>query len=76
MDASEAEALELFVKDHDTRFVPKAMSGENGHYLLLKNPNGGEEVTVQSVAEYERDYIRGKDVGPTVREAWGKWRAA
>jgi hypothetical protein len=70
MDAEEAAALEQFIKDHDTRYVASAMPDGA---VLLKQTSEGQEVTVHSIAEYEAQFIKGRDPGPTIKEAWGKW---
>lgn len=70
MDADEASALEQFIKDHDTRYVPSATADGA---VLLKHTSDGQEVTVRSIAEYEAEFMKGRDPGPTVKEAWEKW---
>jgi hypothetical protein len=70
MDADEAAALEQFIKDHDTRYVPTANADGS---VLLKQVSDGQEVTVHSVAEYEAEFIKGRDPGPTIKAAWEKW---
>lgn len=70
MDADEAAALVQFIKDHDTRYVPSA--SEDGS-VMLKQTSDGQETTVHSVAEYEAQFISGRDPGPTIKAAWEKW---
>jgi hypothetical protein len=75
MKKSDADALEMFIRDHDTRFVPKAMGEGEDASVLLKRNDDGVELTVRTVEEYGRDYIDALHPGPTIEEAWGKWMA-
>lgn len=74
MSKSEAEALALFIKDHDTRWQP-SVGGEGGEsYVQLTGPDGKEQEPIRSVAAYEEEFITSRDPGPSIRAAWEKWR--
>ena len=76
MTPDDATALELFIKDHDTRFEPTARLGGEGATVALKEPRNGTQLEpVRSVEEYGARFIEARDPGPTIRGAWERWVA-
>lgn len=74
MNRSEAEALVLFIKDHDTRATPAVMGEEGESFVQLTDPSGAVLEPIRSVAEYHERFIAARDPGPTIRAAWEKWK--
>lgn len=77
MTREEASSLVQFIKDHDTRFEATAMDQDGESYVLLTEPVEGKRLDpVYAVEEYRQRHIDAADPGPTIREAWERWRAA
>lgn len=77
MTREEAESLERFVKDHDTRFL--ATTSENGGawcVLLTRPEDGAPMEPVRSVAEYGARHVESSSPGPTIAAAWERFREA
>ena len=76
MTREEAIALAEWVKDHDTRYEAKAMTDMLECYVLLTQPVDGTQLEpVYRAEEYGARHVEQNDPGPTIREAWDKWRA-
>lgn len=76
MTMEEATALAEWIKDHDTRYEAKAMTGEPECCVLLTEPADGTQLEpIYQTEEYGARYVTQNDPGPTIREAWDKWRA-
>jgi hypothetical protein len=77
MSNDEAEALRRFIKDHDTRFEA-SVSGEGGRASveLRSLEEGAPLERVESIEQYRESFIDAHDPGPTIREAWEKWRGS
>ena len=76
MTSEQAAALEQFIKDHDTRFLAKAVTdGDDVRVELTKPQDGANVEPVRSLDEYSSRYVYSGDPGPTIREAWEKWIA-
>jgi hypothetical protein len=74
MTKSEAEALVLFIKDHDTRFTATVAGEGSDSTVQLSQPDGTGLDPVHSTSEYYDRFIGGPDPGPTIRAAWEKWK--
>jgi hypothetical protein len=73
----DADALEQFINDHDTRFQAKAMTGDPECYVLLTRPEDGTQLDlIYHVAEYGTQHIEPSDPGPTILHAWERWTSA
>ncbi len=74
---AEADALEQFINDHDTRYQAKAMDDDPECYVLLTRPEDGTQLDpVYHVEEYGSRHIEPSDPGPTILHAWERWIAA
>ena len=76
MTTEQAQALRQWIKDHDTRFEA-SVSGEGADVAVeLRPPGEGTPVErVESAAQYGERFIEAHDPGPTIREAWERWKA-
>jgi hypothetical protein len=77
MTGEEANALERFINDHDTRYQAKAMSDDEKYWVLLTSPTDGTQLDpIDEVQQYGERHIEPADPGPTIRGAWDKWLAS
>jgi hypothetical protein len=77
MTTDDAQALRQFIKDHDTRFEA-TVSGEGADAAveLRSLEEGAPLERVESIEQYRHRFIEAHEPGPTIREAWEKWRQA
>ncbi len=76
MTIEEASALAGWIKDHDTRYEAKAMTGEPECYVLLTQPADGTQLDpIYNTDDYGTRHLAQNDPGPTIREAWDRWQA-
>ncbi len=75
MTREEAEALELWIHDHDTRFEAKAMRNDEDYVLLTRPEDGTRLPPVYSIEAFGTQYIEQDGPSPTIREKWEAWRA-
>ena len=74
MTHEEAEALEQFIKDHDTRFQAKAMTDEPEGYVLLTGLEDRREIDrIHRTDEFHARYIAAGSPGPTIEGRWHEW---
>ena len=77
MTREEAEALETWIKDHDTRFQAKAVAEDAEHVVQLTAPEDGTRLPpVVHIDDYGAQYIDTGNASPTIREKWETWRAS
>ena len=75
MTEEHAEHFAQFIKDHDKRFEAKARpEGLESSVLLTQASDGTVLEPIVEVEAYREAQIEQNDPGPTVREAWEKWR--
>ena len=75
MTIDDANALEQFIKDHDTRMKPSAVDcGEKSYVALVQHRDGSELEPIRSMDEYRERFVESGSAGPTIRESWEKWR--
>lgn len=76
MTHEEAAALEQWIKDHDTRFEAKAMTGDTDHGVQLTSPEDGTRLPmIYRIEDYGVQHIEQGNASPTIREKWAIWRA-
>jgi hypothetical protein len=74
MTQAEAQALETWIHDHDTRFEAKAMTNDGEHFVQLTAPEDGTVLPpVRSIEDYGAQYIEQGESTPTIREKWTSW---
>ena len=75
MTIADANALEQFIKDHDTRMKASAVDcGAESYVALVQHRDGSELEPVRSMEDYQKRYVESSSAGPTIRESWEKWR--
>ena len=74
MTREEAEALEQFIKDHDTRFGAKAMTDEPECHVLLTGLEDQEEIDcIYRIEDYQARHIEAASPAPTIEGFWKQW---
>ncbi len=77
MTLEEANALEEWIKDHDTRYLAKAKTDADRCYVLLTRPEDGTELDpIYDIEAYAARHIEGDDPGPTIHGAWQRWASS
>ncbi len=77
MTREEAEALEMWIKDHDTRFQANVMTDAADYVVQLTSPEDGTRLpAISRIADYGAQHIEQGTASPTIREKWQAWRSA
>lgn len=77
MTREEAEALETWIKDHDTRFQAKATPEDADYVVQLTSPEDGTRLPpISRIEDYGVQHIEQGNATPTIREKWETWRVS